>query len=122
MKSIILAYYLTGSKRFLGPIKAIAELARQNGDIETRGIKVEEILAMYRDISGDTQFDDQIFASGNTYLRYLNKGELRGFEPQLQKNINLLTGHEQILTNEVRFSDRIFKFKDVIIDKHFDIT
>ena len=120
LKSMLLAYHLTGSERFLDPIKVIAELAKQNREIETRGIKVEEILAMYRDVSGDTQYDNQIFASGNTYLRYLIKGELSGFEPQLQQNVNLLTGHEQMLTSEVRFSDRIFMFKDAFIDKHFN--
>lgn len=131
MKTMLLAYHLTHNERFLAPIRAAAEYTRsslgsEEGDEDkywgTRGLKVHEVLAMYRDITGDSQYDDIILGSGDAFEIFVLSGDTDELASQLQRRANLFQSNREVFTSEVRFTDRMFKFKDAYIDKVFNGT
>jgi len=131
MKSMLLAFHLTGNNRFLDPIKTAADYKRlslgsERGDEDelwgTRGLKVHNVLAMYRDITGDKQYDDIITESGDEYQKFVISGSSASLSAPLQRRANLFLSNREVLTSEVRFSDRMFKFKSAYIDKVFNNT
>ena len=85
------------------------------------GLKVKEVLAMYRDITLDTAFDN-ILESDIGYYNFLISGNTEKLERDLTRIGNLFARNLETLTSEVRFSDRIFKFKHNYIDKVFNNT
>ena len=82
------------------------------------GLKVKEVLAMYRDITLDTAFDN-ILESDIGYYNFLISGNTEKLERDLTRIGNLFARNLETLTSEVRFSDRIFKFKHNYIDNMF---
>ena len=127
MKALLLAYHLTANNKFLEPIRAAAERQRSEEDDEekilgSRGLKVHNVLAQYRDITGDKQYDDLILQSGDEYQKFVISGDPANLALPLQRRANLFLKNREVLTSEVRFSDRIFKFKDAFINKVFNTT
>ena len=82
---------------------------------------MKEVLAMYRDITFDTAFDN-ILESDIGYYNYLISGNTEKLENDLTRIGNLFATNLETLTSEVRFTDRIFKFKHNYIDIVFNNT
>ena len=76
---------------------------------------------MYRDITFDTTFDN-ILESDIGYYNYMISGNTEKLENDLTRIGNLFATNLETLTSEVRFTDRIFKFKHNYIDKVFNNT
>ena len=85
------------------------------------GLKVKEVLALYRDITDDKSFDN-ILENDKGYYNFLLTGHTEKLAQDLSKIGNLLSRNKEIMTSEVRFTDRIFKFKHNYIDKMFNKT
>ena len=76
---------------------------------------------MYRDITSDTTYDN-ILESDIGYYNFLISGNTEKLEGDLTRIGNLFSRNLESLTSEVRFTDRIFKFKHNYIDKVFNNT
>ena len=87
----------------------------------SNGLKVKEVLAMYRDITNDKTFDD-ILDNDIGYYNFLISGTTERLAQDLTRIGNLFSRNIEIMTSEVRFTDRIFKFKHNYIDKVFNKT
>ena len=85
------------------------------------GLKVKEVLAMYRDITFDTAFDN-ILENDIGYYNFLISGNTEKLERDLTRIGNLFARNLETMTSEVRFTDRIFKFKHNYIDNMFNNT
>ena len=87
----------------------------------SNGLKVKEVLAMYKDITNDKTFDD-ILDNDIGYYNFLISGTTERLAQDLTRIGNLFSRNIEIMTSEVRFTDRIFKFKHNYIDKVFNKT
>ena len=87
----------------------------------SNGLKVKEVLAMYRDITDDITFDN-ILENDIGYYNFLISGATERLAQDLTRIGNLFSRNFEIMTSEVRFTDRIFKFKHNYIDKVFNKT
>ena len=76
---------------------------------------------MYRDLTSDMAFDN-ILENDIGYYNYLISGNTEKLERDLTRIGNLFARNLETLTSEVRFTDRIFKFKHNYVDKVFNNT
>ena len=76
---------------------------------------------MYRDITDDSSFDN-ILENDIGYYNFLIGGDTERLAMDLARIGNLFSRNREIMTSEVRFTDRIFKFKHNYIDKVFNNT
>ena len=82
---------------------------------------MSDTLALYRDITGDSTYDE-VLSRQQSYYHYIINGNTARLTQDFIKIRDLLQGHMEVLTSEVRFTDRIFKFKHNYIDKVFSNT
>lgn len=141
MKAMLLAYHKTGEAKYLDPIIAAANGTKNGAEgswdkklklkiqkthcyckiSAYSGLKVKEVLAMYRDITSDTSYDN-ILENDIGYYNFVISGNTEKLEADLTRIGNLFSRNLETLTSEVRFTDRIFKFKHNYIDKVFNNT
>ena len=123
MKAMLVAFQQTGAEQFLEPMQAAAGHHRVGSDLfGVRGLDITEVLVQYRDLTGDTQYDDIISGSGSEYCRFLLSGDATSLAGPLDRRAALFRHARKTLTSEVRFTDRIFKFKDKFIDRMYNNT
>ena len=82
---------------------------------------MSDTLALYRDLTGDSTYDE-VLSRQQSYYDYIINGNTARLTQDFIKIRDLLLGHMEVLTSEVRFTDRIFKFKHNYIDKVFSNT
>ena len=82
---------------------------------------MSDTLALYRDLTGDRTYDE-VLSRQQSYYDYIINGNTARLTQDFIKIRDLLQGHMEVLTSEVRFTDRIFKFKHNYIDKVFSNT
>lgn len=123
-RSLLLTWHITGNESYLQPILSMYELrqAYESGEADseeegsamwaasqTQGI-LRDVLGKYRLVTGLDTFDDFLLTGADAYVRYRLTGDLSVIEDALSSNIRSLAFNEAAFKEEVRFTDRVFKF------------
>jgi hypothetical protein len=122
--TLLLTYHVTGDEKYLRPIHAMARLRREYRQNRPKGeLKpgskdwcaskmgfLGEILAKYRALSGDTQYDDMILKDASGYARFRIDGKQEALLRRLERNAKALRANWPGYTSEVRWTDRVLNF------------
>lgn len=122
--SLLLTSHLTGDDAYLEPIRTMAAIrtayledppedpepgsamwsARRMGGI------LSETLGKYRLLTGDDQFDQLLLADANAYVRYRLTGDEQILIRALEETAGSFRINRAGYTDEVRWTDRVFRF------------
>lgn len=119
---LLLAWHVTGEARYLEPIKSMARLREswlsapptatpEPGSAPWCAEKMGDqssVLAKYRMLSGDTEFDNQI-RTGAPYAGFRFRGEEAPLIAALEKTARALGTNFTGYTSEVRYTDRVLR-------------
>ena len=123
-RSLLLTWHITGQESYLQPILSMYEM-RQAFESGTAGTDEEgsamwaasqtqgtlrDVLGKYRLLTGLDTFDDFLLAGADAYVRYRLTGDLSILEESLGSNTRSLAFNEAAFKEEVRFTDRVYKF------------
>ena len=124
-RSLLLTWHITGQESYLQPILSMYEMrqafesgspgADEEGSAmwaasQTQGT-LRDVLGKYRLLTGLDTFDEFLLAGGSdAYVRYRLTGELGALEDSLSANTRSLAFNEAAFKEEVRFTDRVYKF------------
>ena len=122
---LLQTHFQIGEVRYLEPLISMAAMYRRHLQgaypteaamgseawcAEQMGRFLPDVLAKYRILSGDSQFDDLIEAGASGYARFRIGGEAGAVLADLQRNQQALAWNEIAFTEEVLWTDRIFAF------------
>ena len=133
LNSLLLAYHFTRDTYFLRPIFEQARIRREflmtqdilpgdpdPGTLPWCASKLGKVLAgplaKYRQISGDSQFDDLLHKDATPYVQYLLQNKLSTLEEGLKALNPAFLFHKDLYTSEVRYTDRILAFNSYYLD------
>lgn len=120
--TMLLTYLMTDNPRYLEPIFAMAKMQRkfQEGTMGDPGVEgspawaaskldqfLPTILAKYRLISGDQQFDDLLKSSASSYAKMRHTGDREPLVENLRKNAEAFRVNFPVYTSECRAGDRV---------------
>lgn len=129
--SLLLAHHMTRDEAYLAPIRSMAALrlkhlkspAGETGSEawcarNMRGF-LPEVLAKYRLLTGDTQYDALLREDAPGYVRFRMTGDLRPLEDALRRNAEAFRSNWEGYTREMRWTDRVISFTRNYLD-HLD--
>lgn len=118
--SLAIAAALSGDTRFLAPIESAIEMADlADPQSEVGGLawaadqldgKFVSSIEKYRILSEDERFDSLLESRGSAYVRFVLNGDLESLETRLASLQSAMLVDFEAHTQEVRFTDRVFKF------------
>jgi len=123
-RTLLLTWHITGEESYLEPILSMMELRQayeadstrsdEQGSAmwaasQTHGI-LRDVLGKYRLLTGLPTFDDFLLSQADPYVRYRLTGDITHIEKALDANLRSLAFNEAAFKEEVRFTDRVFKF------------
>ena len=122
--TLLLTYHITGNERYLQPIHSMARIRRayrENpptdepapGSLDWCAARMgflAEILAKYRVLTGDTQYDDLLLKEANGYAMFRISGHLDNLMRDLLHHARSLRMNWPGYTSEVRWTDRVISF------------
>lgn len=120
---LVQAHVQTGDPRFLEPLVRMAELRRSYRSVENDGPvgsevwaarrlpgMINEALAKWRQLSGETRFDDLLKADAEGYPRFALDGDIGSLSASLAEVARTLSLNWPMFTSEVRYTDRVLSF------------
>lgn len=122
LNTLLLTYHMSGDNKYLAPIFSMATHYAQHRKDEPGAPGtlswcvsqmhefLPEVLAKYRLISGDTQFDELIRTSQDGYIRYYLSGDEQSVMQGLQEQNAAFAANQVVFTDEVLWTDRVFSF------------
>ena len=131
VNTLLLTYHMTKDQTYLQPIFSMAEIFRKYGFAEQYKASAEgtaawcaqhmhafmpDVLAKYRTISGDTQWDDLIEKAGNGYIQFRLNGDRQLLTEELGKTAQAFAYNFLAFTEEVRWTDRVFAFNKAYLN------
>jgi len=122
--TLLLTYHITGNEKYLQPIHSMARIRRAYRDnppkdqpapgslhwCAARMGFMSEILAKYRAITQDTQYDDLLRRDADGYATFRISGRLNKLTRDLLNNAQALRMNWPGYTSEVRWTDRVLSF------------
>jgi hypothetical protein len=122
--TLLLTYHITGDEKYMQPIHSMARIRRayrENPPKETptpgslnwcaaRMGFIAEILAKYRALSQDTQYDDLLLSEASGYAMFRISGRLDKLTRDLLRHAQALRMNWPGYTSEVRWTDRVLSF------------
>jgi len=122
--TLLLAAHMTGEELFLEPIRTMADLrsaylADPPPDPEPgsamwcarrMGGFLSETLAKYRLLTGDERFDPLLLADAGGYVQYRITGDEGPLLQALEQTVEAFGVNRPAFTEEVRWTDRVFRF------------
>ncbi len=121
--TLLLTYHMTGDEKYLEPIRSMAEirlryLEQPPGNSPQPGseawcaskMNLAGVLAKYRFLSGNTEFDSLLARERSPYLQFRLHGEREALERALEKNAAALGVNLEGYTSEVHYTDRVLRF------------
>lgn len=131
LNTLLLCYHQSGRRRYLAPLFSMASIFRRYGATDKEAAPgsaawcarrmpsfLLPALVKYRQLSGDTQFDDLIRREGDGYQRLLLGDGRAGLLADLQQQAEALRYNWPAFTSEVRWTDRVFRFHSSYLN-HF---
>ena len=101
-RTLLLAYHMTGDPKYLEPLRSMVA----NG----YGLLVDQALAKYRFLTGNTEFDEFLSQHGEPYVQFRLGGDEKVLVKALRDNAKVLQTNYPGYTQEVRYTDRLFRF------------
>lgn len=135
LNTLLLTYHMTGKKQYLEPIFSMAKIfqeyffqsyrpASEPGNLqwcaEQMASFLPGILAKYRVLTGDKQFDELILGSGDGYTSFRLKGDRQKLEQEFQEQAGAFAYNFEAFTSEVKWTDRVFRFHPVYLNEIID--
>jgi hypothetical protein len=123
--TLLLAYQMLGDEQYLAPIRSMAELrmrwiessgreAAEPGSAawaaERMGGFLPDVLAKYRFLTGDDQYDDLLSEDASGYVRYRLNGNSSALLRALERNAAAFRTNWEGYTDEMRWTDRVMSF------------
>lgn len=129
LNTMLLVYHKTGSESYLEPIRSMARIRREylSKPPETEPVpgskewcaakmNLSAILAKYRFLTGDREFDDLLRREQAPYTRYRLWNEEDALMTALNDNATALWVNFEGYTSEVRYTDRVLRFPTLFGD------
>ena len=133
--AFLLAYHQTGSRKYLEPIKKMAEIRLnylsnppehepEAGSLAWCAAHLGSFLpgplAKYRMLTGDTSYDAILKKDADGYIRYRLSGDIADFEEHLRFLKKAFDHNRARYTSEVRNTDRVFAFDDYYLTYYYE--
>ncbi len=122
--TLLLTHYITGKAKYLEPIRSVANarlkyLSSPPKKEPSPGTEawcasrlggLSSVIAKYRFLTGNTEFDELIGRESLPYIRFRMDGEFRSLVSALGNNAEALRVNFEGYTSEVRYTDRVLRF------------
>ncbi|QTA91879.1 hypothetical protein [Desulfonema magnum] len=119
--TLLLTYYMTGDKKYLAPMRAMAKLYQKYLQNPVRNPKkgskawcaskmkfLIPTLAKYRALTGDTHYDNLLIKHGG-YGEFLITGNKYVLLKAMKESAQAVSQNFEGFTSEVRYTDRVLK-------------
>lgn len=122
--SLLLAHHMTGDQSYLAPIRSMARIRLKHiknppasdpapgseAWCATRMSGLSEVLAKYRLLTGQREFDELIALENDPYMRLRLHQDARSLTRTLRETAASLRTNLAGYTSEVRYTDRVLRF------------
>ena len=122
--TLLLTHHITGKAKYLEPIRSMANArlkyqSRPPKKQPAPGTEawcasklgsISSVIAKYRFLTGNTEFDELIARERAPYLRFRLHGDLGSLASALRNNAEALRVNFEGYTSEVRYTDRVLRF------------
>ena len=120
--TLLLASHMTGDDRFLDPVRSMAEIKARYLDNPVSDPEpgteawcasrmwISGTLAKYRQLTGDTAYDDFLSKASNGYIRYRISGDRDKLIAGLDRSASAFRVNRASYMEEVRWTDRQLAF------------
>jgi hypothetical protein len=122
--TLLLTHYITGKAKYLDPIRSVAKarlryLSSPPKKEPAPGTEawcasklggLSSVIAKYRFLTGNTEFDELIGKESLPYIRFRMDGDFSSLVSALGNNAEALRVNFEGYTREVRYTDRVLRF------------
>jgi hypothetical protein len=122
--TLLLTHYITGKAKYLEPIRSVANarlkyLSSPPKKEPAPGTEawcasrlggLSSVIAKYRFLTGNTEFDELIGKESLPYVRFRMDGDFSSLVSALGNNAEALRVNFEGYTSEVRYTDRVLRF------------
>ncbi len=122
--TLLLTHYITGRAKYLEPIRSVAKarlkyLSSPPKKEPAPGTEtwcasklggLSSVIAKYRFLTGNTEFDELISKESLPYIRFRMDGDFSSLISALGNNAEALRVNFEGYTSEVRYTDRVLRF------------
>ena len=122
--TLLLTHYITGRAKYLEPIRSVAKarlkyLSSPPKKEPAPGTEtwcasklggLSSVIAKYRFLTGNTEFDELISKESLPYIRFRMDGDFSSLVSALGNNAEALRVNFEGYTSEVRYTDRVLRF------------
>jgi hypothetical protein len=122
--TLLLTHYITGKAKYLEPIRSLAKIRLKylssppkkepapgsEAWCASRLGGLSSVIAKYRFLTGNTEFDELIAKESSPYIRFKLDGDFNSLVSALRNNAKALRINFEGYTSEVRYTDRVLRF------------
>ncbi|MCP4610105.1 MAG: hypothetical protein GY845_15460 [Planctomycetes bacterium] len=122
--TLLLTHYITGKAKYLEPIRSLAKTRLRylssppkkepapgtEAWCASRLGSLSSVIAKYRFLTGNTEFDELIGRESLPYVRFRMDGDFGSLVSALGNNAEALRVNFEGYTSEVRYTDRVLRF------------
>ncbi|MCP4257032.1 MAG: hypothetical protein GY774_05840 [Planctomycetes bacterium] len=122
--TLLLTHYITGKAKYLEPIRSLAKIRLKYLSSPPKkepapGTEawcasklggLSSVIAKYRFLTGNTEFDKLIARESSPYIRFKLEGDFNSLVSALGNNAKALRFNFEGYTSEVRYTDRVLRF------------
>ncbi len=122
--TLLLTHHITGKAKYLEPIRSMANArlkyrSRPPKKQPAPGTEawcaselgsISSVIAKYRFLTGNTEFDELIVRERAPYVRFRLHGDIGSLVSALRNNAEALRVNFEGYTSEVRYTDRVLRF------------
>jgi hypothetical protein len=122
--NLLLSYHITGNAKYLQPIHSMARIRRAYREAAPKDRSIpgslnwcaarmgflSEILAKYRALTQDSQYDDLLLSEADGYTTFRISGRFDDLTRDLLRHAQALRINWPGYTSEVRWTDRVLSF------------
>ncbi|NND07406.1 MAG: hypothetical protein HKN87_13595 [Saprospiraceae bacterium] len=134
LDTLLLTWHMTSDDKYLIPLKAMTDHFNKHrdqigedepeGSLEWCVSKMSSFLPMalakYRFLSNDTSYDDLLIANADGYLTFRITGDKSELVTTMQNQALALSYNEVVFKEEVRWTDRVFRFHRAYLNEYLD--
>ncbi len=122
--TLLLTHHITGKAKYLEPIRSMANTRLKylrappkkqpapgtEAWCASKLGSISSVIAKYRFLTGNTEFDELIAKERSPYVRFRLHGDLGSLVSALRNNAEALRVNFEGYTSEVRYTDRVLRF------------
>lgn len=121
--TLLLAYHITGEEQYLEPLRSMAAIRLKHAGSRSGGEPgseawcarkmdgfLSEVLAKYRFLTGDTQYDRLLRSDASGYARFRLSSDRDMLVRDLRRTAEAFRSNWEGYTSEMRWTDRVLAF------------